>query len=174
VLVRDKDVADYYEKLAQAFKALNLESQALDHLNKLAYNYLASDLVGLAALKNLPVDEHFVSIENFQKLIMALAADKINSASAKKILTIITDASNTAWTKNGLEGLLSQYVQNNNEETLLPLVQEVLAKNVKAVTEYKAGKVTVIQFLVGQTMAVTHGKASPDILKKLLEQELGK
>ncbi len=174
LLIRDENVANYYEKLAQEFKALNVEPQMLERLNKLAYNYLASDLVGLATLYSTTLNEKFVSLQNFKNLIVALASEKINSASAKKILTIIADINNKEWEKEGIDSLLNEYTQNNDEAVLLTVVGEVLAKNVKAVSEYKAGKVTVIQFLLGQAMAITHGKASPEVLKKLLEQKLRK
>ena len=67
-----------------------------------------------------------------------------------------------------------EYEQNSDEGSLLEIIKEVLEKNDKAVQEYKSGKVTVIQFLVGQAMALSHGKASPEILRQLFEKELGK
>ena len=48
-----------------------------------------------------------------------------------------------------------------------------LGKNKKAVEDYKGGKEESLQFLVGQVMAATKGRAKPDIardtLKKLLK-----
>jgi aspartyl-tRNA(Asn)/glutamyl-tRNA(Gln) amidotransferase subunit B len=174
LLIRDENVANYYEKLTQEFKNLGEEPQIQERLNKLAYNYLASDMIGLTTLHNVTLGGTFVSIEDFKNLIVALASDKINSASAKKILTIIADPENKNWKKDGLEGLLKEYTQNNDETALLVAVNDVLTKNTKAVSEYRDGKVAAIQFLLGQVMAATRGKASPDTLKKLLEQELGK
>ena len=163
-----------FEELVQEFKELNVDPSMLERLNKLAYNYLASDLVGLASLQGVGINEKFISLNDYKNLIIALAEDKVNSASAKKILTIITDTNNQDWKKEGLESLLKEYTQNNDEEALAKIVTEVLTKNAKAVTEYKSGKTTVIQFLLGQTMAATRGKASPEVLKRLLEQELAK
>jgi len=99
VLIRDTDVAKYYEGLTQEFRELNAEPLMLEKLNKLAYNYLASDIVGLASLQDVKVDEKLIYPNDYKKLIVALAEDKINSASAKKILTIITDANNLEWKK---------------------------------------------------------------------------
>ena len=174
LLVRDAHVAQYYESLTQSFKELQKGSLVLEKLNRLAYNYLASDLVGLTSLQGVEVSEEFIHQADYKNLIIALAEGKINSASAKKILVIITDANNQDWKKEGLDGLLKEYTQNNDTEALAKIVAEVLAKNVKAVSEYKGGKTTAIQFLLGQTMAATHGKANPEVLKKLLEQELAK
>jgi aspartyl-tRNA(Asn)/glutamyl-tRNA(Gln) amidotransferase subunit B len=40
------------------------------------------------------------------------------------------------------------------------------------VDEYKAGKVAVLQFLLGQCMKKTKGSANPATLKKLLESTI--
>ena len=60
----------------------------------------------------------------------------------------------------------------DNDDELETTISEILNKNEKQVAEYKSGKENVIQYFVGQVMAVTRGKANPkkvqDILKKLL------
>ena len=120
------------------------------------------------------MNEDFISLENLTAIILALGTGKLNSASAKKILGILVDKSNNTWQEKGLEGLLTEYEQNNDEKALLEIIKEVITKNDKVVQEYKSGKLTAIQFLIGQAMAISRGKANPDVLKKLLEQELGK
>jgi len=39
--------------------------------------------------------------------------------------------------------------------------------------EYKAGKETSIQFLIGQAMKATKGSANPTVLQKLFRELLG-
>ena len=51
-------------------------------------------------------------------------------------------------------------------------MEEVLTENQKAVEEYKKGKESALQFLIGKLMAKSKGQADPnkakeDILKKL-------
>jgi aspartyl-tRNA(Asn)/glutamyl-tRNA(Gln) amidotransferase subunit B len=38
------------------------------------------------------------------------------------------------------------------------------------VAEYKSGKETALQFLIGQGMKATKGSANPQVLKKLFEE----
>lgn len=59
-----------------------------------------------------------------------------------------------------------------SEEELKKIIQKVIQTNPQPVAEYKAGKETVLQFLVGQVMRETRGKASPQITQKLLKQLL--
>ncbi len=51
-------------------------------------------------------------------------------------------------------------------------VDEIIAKNQKAIEDYKRGKVESLKFLVGQVMAMTRGKANPQVVAKLLENKL--
>ncbi|MFZ2414508.1 MAG: Asp-tRNA(Asn)/Glu-tRNA(Gln) amidotransferase subunit GatB [Minisyncoccia bacterium] len=173
LLIRDESVSLYYKKLALIIQNKDLVPEEIQRLNKLAYNYLATDVVGLASLSGVIVNEEFIALDNLVAIILALGSGKLNSASAKKILGILVDKNNN-WQEKGIEGLLMEYEQNSDEGSLLEIIKEVLEKNDKAVQEYKSGKVTVIQFLVGQAMALSHGKASPEILRQLFEKELGK
>lgn len=52
-------------------------------------------------------------------------------------------------------------------------VQEVLAANEKIVAEVKAGKAAAMQFLVGQVMKVTKGKANPQMVQTAVKKAIG-
>ncbi len=52
----------------------------------------------------------------------------------------------------------------------LKIIKKVIQENADAVAKYKAGKISVIGFLVGQVMRQTHGKVDP----KLAQHELVK
>jgi len=54
------------------------------------------------------------------------------------------------------------------KEQLRRTVEQVLETEVKAVEDYRKGKTTVIEFLVGQVMAQTKGKANPNFARKIL------
>lgn len=63
--------------------------------------------------------------------------------------------------------------QVSDEGAILAIVQDVLAKNEKAVADFKAGK-NVTGFLVGQCMKASKGQGNPQIINKLIAAELGK
>ena len=54
------------------------------------------------------------------------------------------------------------------------VVDAVVAANESVVAEYKTGKVASIQFLVGQCMKATKGAGNPAVLRRLLEERIGK
>ncbi len=57
---------------------------------------------------------------------------------------------------------------------LQDIIKNVISNNSKAVEDWKKGKKQVINFLVGQVMKETRGRASLDVVKNLLEEELNK
>lgn len=77
------------------------------------------------------------------------------------------------------EGLVNYLLAEMNkttagEEKTLTVVQEVIADNGQAVEEYKQGKKQVIGYLIGQVMQKLNGQGDPNLVKKILQEELGK
>ena len=59
-----------------------------------------------------------------------------------------------------------------DKEVLRPIVKKVLEDNPKALSEYRSGKLKNKQFLLGQAMRETKGKADPSILEGVLQEYL--
>ena len=62
--------------------------------------------------------------------------------------------------------------QIGDADTLRAAVRKVLADNPEQVELFRKGKTTVIQWLLGQVMKTTGGRANPQTVRKLLEEEL--
>ena len=52
------------------------------------------------------------------------------------------------------------------------IIEEVIANNAKAASDYRSGKTNALQSLVGQVMKQTRGQAKADIVQKLLKSKL--
>ena len=52
------------------------------------------------------------------------------------------------------------------------IIKEIIKNNKKPVNDYKFGKQSALQFLLGQVMAKSHGKANPKIAEEMLKKEL--
>ena len=52
------------------------------------------------------------------------------------------------------------------------LADEVLAANPGPVADYKSGKITALNFLKGQLMKLSKGKANPAMAGEILEKKL--
>jgi aspartyl-tRNA(Asn)/glutamyl-tRNA(Gln) amidotransferase subunit B len=60
----------------------------------------------------------------------------------------------------------------NDEAALLAMARDLLAANPKQVAQYKAGKLTMLGFFVGQIMKATKGSANPTLTDAILKQLL--
>ena len=65
-------------------------------------------------------------------------------------------------------------VQISDEGALLKIVAEAIDNNPQSVEDFKKGKEKAVGFLVGQIMKATKGQANPQMVNKLLVEELNK
>jgi aspartyl-tRNA(Asn)/glutamyl-tRNA(Gln) amidotransferase subunit B len=61
----------------------------------------------------------------------------------------------------------------SSDAELRPICQAVLDENPKNVSAYRAGKVALLGFFVGQVMKRTGGRANPELVNRLLSELLG-
>ncbi|MDR7130137.1 aspartyl-tRNA(Asn)/glutamyl-tRNA(Gln) amidotransferase subunit B [Algoriphagus sp. 4150] len=63
-------------------------------------------------------------------------------------------------------------IQESDESSLKPIVEEVLAANAAKVKEYRSGKKGLMGLFMGQVMKKSQGKADPKVATKLLTELL--
>jgi len=63
-------------------------------------------------------------------------------------------------------------VQISDEDAIVRIIDQVIARSPKEVAEFKAGKEKLIGFFVGQVMKETKGKANPKLLNELMLKRL--
>ena len=63
-------------------------------------------------------------------------------------------------------------VQVSDESAILAFVEQAIANNPTQVQQYKEGNPKVLQFLIGQVMKLSKGKANPQSVAKLLAEKL--
>ena len=59
-----------------------------------------------------------------------------------------------------------------NEDEVMAAVKQAIEENPKAVDDYLAGQKASLNFLVGQVMRITRGKADPGETVKLLRENI--
>jgi aspartyl-tRNA(Asn)/glutamyl-tRNA(Gln) amidotransferase subunit B len=184
--VYEPEVADYFEKAASELSSWEDETDGKKEMGenryfqivKLCSNYIITDLQSI--IKNDPdlknVDNAFsvlekkISPENFAEFICLIANNKITSKIAKIVLPEMYSKGKDP----------SQIIEDNDlspiadDSELLKIVNEVIEKNPKPVTDYKAGKQNSLAFLIGQVMAMSRGKADPKKAAEVLKNELEK
>ncbi|HHD80653.1 MAG TPA: glutamine--tRNA ligase, partial [Campylobacterales bacterium] len=64
-------------------------------------------------------------------------------------------------------------IQISDPNILLPIIDEVIAKNPDNVKKFRAGNSKLLGFFVGQVLKATKGKGNPKIVNELVAKELG-
>lgn len=154
IFMSDQELGDFFDTVTK-------DKQA--DFVKLAANYITSDIVALRKDGgNLPEPAHF------EKLISMLLGNDVSSRGAKDILAIMATDGGDPETIADEKGLKQQ----SDTGAIEAIVDQVIAENEQAVTEFKAGKEASLKYLIGQGMRLSKGSANPQMLQKILEDKL--
>lgn len=157
ILTESKHMADIFE-----------ETTAICGKPKKVSNWLMVETMRLLNENGQePADIKF-SPENLAKLIELADAGTINSSVAKEVFERVfaEDVDPEKYVEDhGLKTV-------NDEGALRTLAEEVIAKNPKAVEDFKGGKEKALGALVGQIMKAMKGKANPGMVNELLREML--
>lgn len=158
IIISDTDRYDFFAAVLQALpKAVEAKAAA---------NYFTSDVLSLIDASDRVLTAAFPEL--FAELLLLLSEDKITSRVAKDLLDEVVFEGKSPLELAKTRGL----IQENSADALGDLVETILSENPSVVAEYRAGKETSIQFLLGQCMKVSKGSANPGVLLKLLKEKL--
>lgn len=164
LLTSERPVADYYEAAVAAARAVN--GSAKEVANWVAGELFrllneSGELTGNMAVRMPPA--------YIAEVLDLLAQGTITRTIAKQVF----EESFRSGSKPAQIVADRGLTQISDQTALATLAREVIANNPKPVAEYRNGKTSAIQFLVGQMMKVTKGQANPQTARAVLEAELG-
>jgi aspartyl-tRNA(Asn)/glutamyl-tRNA(Gln) amidotransferase subunit B len=158
VLTATRASADYFETAARASGD-----------PKMAANWIMGDLMGLLKAEGKDIAESPVSAANLGELARMIAKGEISGKLAKEVfpkMFATGDAPGAIMEREGLK-------QISDSGALERVIEEVIAQNPKQVEQFRGGKTTVINFLVGQAMRATRGQANVTVITDLFKRKLG-
>jgi len=168
ILISNKDLSEYFEKttseLFEWAEDKNISKENYQKLVQMASNYLLSEALGLLGGKPFSEKEFPITPENFAEFITIIYEKNLSSKIAKILLKEMFE------TKKDPSDILEEkeLTQIQDQETLRNIIATVVANNQKAIEDFKKGKESALQFLMGQVMKETKGRADPETTKKLL------
>jgi aspartyl-tRNA(Asn)/glutamyl-tRNA(Gln) amidotransferase subunit B len=166
--LRPEDVEVYVTEQEWGSFMETASAGADNETTALISNYLLSDL--RSVLDGRRMDDTHITPIRFRKVIDMVKSGDVSSRGAKEIIKLLPDIDSDPHVLAETHNLL----QKSDAGALQAIVTDVINTHTKAVDEYKAGKLTSLQFLIGQAMKLSKGSANPTVLKQLLEDALGK
>jgi aspartyl-tRNA(Asn)/glutamyl-tRNA(Gln) amidotransferase subunit B len=158
VLTESRADADYFEAAAAA---AGDPKQASNWLMGDVRKSLEGHALSLAQTKMRP--------EQLGELIRMVKAGAITGKAAKEVCDVMVASGGDPKAIVAERGL----AQVSDESVIAGIVDKVIAAQPDSVAAFKGGKARALDFLVGQVMRESRGKANVDVVKRLLEERMG-
>ncbi len=154
-LARDEHLSSFYE---ESLSVLNSPVS----LANIVSNEVAREL------KHMQADELKFNPTQVAELVKMLDNETISSKIAKQVFEEMIKSGDNPSVIVETKGL----VQISDPAKILPIIDEVIAKNPDNVAKFQAGNTKLLGFFVGQVLKATGGKANPQVVNELVEQKL--
>jgi aspartyl-tRNA(Asn)/glutamyl-tRNA(Gln) amidotransferase subunit B len=137
---------------------------------KLASGWILTKLNGVMTERKIDIRILKITPENFAELLAMLYKREVTGANA---LIILAEMAESGADPSVVMEEKNLGVDEDGDELAL-VAAEIIVNNPKAIEDWRAGKTNAVQFLVGQMMKATRGKAQPETARQLIEAELKK
>ncbi len=155
LLVAHPSLADFFDRAAIKYKGY-----------RQLFNWISGEITRIARQKN--ISPEVLDSGALVETLQLMDEGSINRGTARKVLEeALVEGKNPA--ELALDKGMEQITDTG---ALGELVDEVLRDNPRAVGDYLEGKKKAGNFLLGQVMSRTRGKADPSVVKEILEEQV--
>ena len=157
VLANDLDLARYFEKAAQgACKP------------KMVANWILNDLQSALSAAGLTITNCPIPPASLDQLLDLIDSGKISGKQGKEVLSEMLGSG-----KSALAIVQEKNIaQLSDTGAIEALCEQVIALHPKPVADFRAGNAASLNFLKGQVMKLSQGKANPALVGEILERQL--
>ncbi len=131
-------------------------------------NWLMNDVLRMINESGVPAGQLRLTPEYMAGIIKMVDEGTLNANTGKSLLDKIEKTGRSPDEIVEAEGL----AQVSDTAAIRGVCAEVIAENPEQVANYKAGKVTLMGWFVGQVMKKSRGKADPQVARAMLEELL--
>jgi aspartyl-tRNA(Asn)/glutamyl-tRNA(Gln) amidotransferase subunit B len=155
--VNDVPLGNYFEPIAKQSKN-----------PKAVANWVINNLRAKMAESQLPLADLKFKPEMILELVNLVDAKTISSAAAQTVFAEMFETGKSPAAIVQEKGL----AQVSDTGAIEKFCDDAIAANPNSVADYKAGKVAALNFLKGQVMKLSKGKANPNLVGEILEKKL--
>ncbi len=160
VLASDKALATWFEQAVAAAEKVPAKKIA---------NWVINELLGHLNTNNATLAESKVSPQMLGELVAAVESGKISNNQAKEVFEEMFATGETPAAIIKTKG----FEQVSDSGAIEKLCDEVIAANPAKVAEFKAGNDKVLNWMTGQVMKSSGGKANPKMVGDVLRGKIG-
>jgi aspartyl-tRNA(Asn)/glutamyl-tRNA(Gln) amidotransferase subunit B len=157
VLANDLDLARYFEAAAKGTKK-----------PKNVANWILNDLQNALSSAGKTINDCPIPPEALDELVNLIDSGKISGKQGKEVFAEMFASGRSAPAivkEKGIEQL-------SDLSAIEKLCDDVIAANPKPVADFKAGNISSLNFLKGQVIKLSKGKANPQLAGEVLEKKL--
>lgn len=157
VLVAEKEVADFFEEVAgirSNYKSIS--------------NWIMTDLLRALSDSGWSLSDSSITPESLAGLIGLVDDKKVNMAGAKDVFQVLFEEGGDPAAIVEMKGLS----QVSDEGAIESFVDQAIQENEKSANDVREGNDKALQYLVGQVMRLSRGKANPQVVLLLLREKL--
>lgn len=173
LLLKNADLAHFFEDTYSEIGQIDKERSDISpsdilHVATLAAKVILQEFRLMWEEEGAMGREIRITPENFAELIVLVKQGKLNSNAVRPMLG---EMQKTGGDPDAVMQNLG-LAQVSDTAELEIIVQEVISENPQVVESIQAGKEVGLQFLMGQVMGKTKGKANPKVVLELLRSKL--
>ncbi len=158
VLTLTKEISDFFDECLTLYAGDN----------KKIINWLTTEVLGYLKDKNLSLEQSKITPQLLVEMIKLIDDNIISGKIGKDVVAKIIETGKAPSLL--VEELGLKQIADSGE--LKAAIAKILQENPAQVEQYRAGKVALKGFFVGQVMKATGGKANPAMVNQLLEELL--
>jgi len=159
ILTSSKALGDYYEKSASSY-----------YNRKVLSNWIMGELIRYLNEEKIGIEDSPVSPEKLVGMLKLMDEGVISGKMAKGIFEKMCKTGKDASQIVKESGI----TQITDEEELFKVIDKVIKENLKSVDDFNQGKEKALNYLVGQVMRYTKGRAKPDFVFEAIKQRIKK
>ncbi len=167
VITQSRKLKEFYQEAVHAYEAVNKTIKRKDAAEKVA-TWVTGELIRQLKLHQKTIDEPPFEPAGLSQLLWLIDEGAITVTTAKQVLAEMVSTGEQPHRIVETRGLRA--VSNRIE--IEKAVNETLAANARAVSDYQAGKVAALGFLIGQVQKGLQGRADPDTVRQIILEKL--
>jgi aspartyl-tRNA(Asn)/glutamyl-tRNA(Gln) amidotransferase subunit B len=157
ILTSSKALGDYYEKTTSIYSN-----------SKILSNWIMGELMHYLNEEKVEIEDSPISPDNLVEMLKLIDKGVISSKMAKEVFEKMFRTGKSASQIVKESGI----TQITDENELIELIDRVIKENPQSVIDFNQGKEQALNYLVGQVMRYTKGRAKPDFVFNALKQRL--